>query len=125
MIGRIYVELNMTLLHTKFTRFGFGFREEDFVHVCPIISLYKADNDTPGMGPVWTPGARVPGYIKRTTKHCYTQIMKALGIVVSEKKIFVCLSHCKSMGANDTRDGAIFDPRRMIRRTYVKLHITM
>ena len=37
--------------------------------------------------------------------------MKALGLVVSEKKIFYCFSHCKSMGANDPRGGAIFDPR--------------
>ena len=36
--------------------------------------------------------------------------MKALGLVVSEK-IFLCLSHCKSMGANDPWGGAIFDPR--------------
>ena len=42
----------------------------------------------PGAGPVWTPGARLAGFIKRTTIHCYTQNMKALGLVVSEKKIF-------------------------------------
>ena len=31
MIGRIYVENNLTLLHTKYTRFRpCGFREEDF-----------------------------------------------------------------------------------------------
>ena len=29
--------------------------------------------------------------------------MKALGLVVSERKIFLCLSHCKSLGANDPR----------------------
>ena len=29
------------------------------------------------------------GFIKRTTKHCYKQNMKALGLVVSEKKIFL------------------------------------
>ena len=41
-----------------------------------------------GAGPVWTPGARLAGFIKRTTIHCYTQNMKALGLVVSEKKFF-------------------------------------
>ena len=82
-----------------------------------------ADNDTPGAGPVWTQGARLAGFIKKTTIHCYTQNMKALGILVSEK-IFLCLSHCKSVGANDPPDGAIFDPRGMIRRIYVKVHIT-
>ena len=29
------------------------------------------------------------------------------------------------MGANDTRGGVIFDPSVMIRRIYVKLHISM
>ena len=49
-----------------------------------------ADNDAPRTGPVWTPGPRLAGCIKRTTIHCYTQ---ALGLVVSEKKIFLCFSH--------------------------------
>ena len=53
--------------------------------------------------------------------------MKALGLVVSEKKIFFFLSfsHCKSMGANDPRGGAIFDPRSMIGRIYKKDHYTL
>ena len=46
--------------------------------------------DAPGAGPVWTPGACMAGFMKRTTRHCYTQNMKALGLVVSEKKIFIC-----------------------------------
>ena len=41
-------------------------------------------HDAPGAGPVWTPGARLAGFIKRTTIHCYTLNMKALGLVVSE-----------------------------------------
>ena len=49
-------------------------------------------HDGPGMGPVWTPGTRLAGFqaefIKRTTIHCNTQNKKALGLVVSEKKIF-------------------------------------
>ena len=32
-------------------------------------------------------------FIKRTTIHCYIQNMKALGLVVSEKKNFLCFSH--------------------------------
>ena len=47
-------------------------------------------HDAPGAGPVWTPGAPMAGFMKRTTRHCYTQNMKALGLVVSEKKIFIC-----------------------------------
>ena len=47
---------------------------------------------TPRGGARWTPGARlarfIAGFIKKTTIICYTQNMKALGHVVSEKKIF-------------------------------------
>ena len=46
-------------------------------------------HDAPGAGPVWTPGAHMAGFMKRTTRHCYTQNMKALGLVVSVKKIFM------------------------------------
>ena len=46
-------------------------------------------HDAPGAGPIWTPGAWLAGFIagsiKRTTINCYTQNMKAYGIVVSEK----------------------------------------
>ena len=45
-------------------------------------------HDAPGVGPIWTPEARLAGFIKRTTIHCYTQNIKALRLVVSEKKIF-------------------------------------
>ena len=58
------------------------------------------DNDAHGAWPVWTPGAWLADFMKRSTIHCYTQKMKALGLVVSEK-IFLCLSHCKAMGDND------------------------
>ena len=51
--------------------------------------------------------------------------MKALGLVVLEKKIFLCFSHCKSMGANDPQGGAIFYPRGMIGRIYIEDHYTM
>ena len=41
-LGRIYVKLHKTLLHTKYRSFGCcGFREEDFFHVFPIISLWQ------------------------------------------------------------------------------------
>ena len=48
---------------------------------------YKSivDNDMPGVWPVWTPGALLAGFIKRNPLHCFTQNMKALGHVVSEK----------------------------------------
>ena len=81
MIGRIHKEDHYTLLHTKYESFGScGFGEEDFF-------IYFR-HDAPAAGPVWTPGACMAGFMTRTTRHCYTQNMKALGLVVSEKKIF-------------------------------------
>ena len=84
-VGRIYKEehYTCTLLQTKYESSGpCGFGEEDFL---------SFSHDTPGAGPVWTPGARLAGFIKRTITHCYTQNMKALGLVVLEKKIFYVL----------------------------------
>ena len=77
MVGRIYKEDHYTLLHTKYESSG----------PCGFGDIFCFPHDVPGAGPVWIPGARLAGFIKRTTKHCYTQNMKALGILVSEKKI--------------------------------------
>ena len=82
-------------------------------------------HDAPGACPVLTRGAWLAGFIKRTIIHCYKQNMKALGLVVSEKKIFLCFSHCKSMGANDPRGGVIFDPRDMVGRIYKEDQYTL
>ena len=38
---------------------------------------------------------------------------------------FLCFSHCKSMGANDPRGGAIFGPRGMVGRIYKEDHYTL
>ena len=79
-VGRIYKVEHYTLLQTKYESSGpCGFGEEDFLCF---------SHDAPGAGPVWTPGAQLAGFIKRTSIHCYIQNMKALGLVVSEKKIF-------------------------------------
>ena len=51
------------------------------------------DNDMPGAWPVWTPGALLAAFIKERIIHWSTQHMKALGHMVSEKKIFLCFSH--------------------------------
>ena len=45
--------------------------------------------------------------------------------MVSKKKIFLCFSHCKSMGPNDPRGGAIFDPRGMVGRIYKEDQYTL
>ena len=81
MVGRINKEEHYTLLQTKYESSGpCGFGEEDF--------LCFSHDAPPGAGPVWTPGARLAGFIKRNTIHCYKQNMKALGLVVSEKIFF-------------------------------------
>ena len=91
-VSRIYKEDHYTLLLAKYeSSRPCGFGEEDFFYVFPIVSLWELM--TPRAGPCLTPGAWLAGFIKRTTIHCYTQNMKALGLVVSEKKIFLCFSH--------------------------------
>ena len=54
---------------------------------CSSHNKTMSDNDAPGAGPVWTQGAQLARFIKRTTIHYYTQNMKALGLAVKEKKI--------------------------------------
>ena len=90
LIGRIYVDYHLSLLHTKYTSFRqCGFREERFFK---CFSHYKpmADNDAPGAWPIRIPGTLLAGIIKGLTKHCFTQNIKALGLMVTEKKIFRC-----------------------------------
>ena len=57
--------------------------------------------------------------IKRTTTHCYIQNMKALGHVVSEKKIFLCFAPSRPRG------GACMDPRGTVGRIYKEDHYTL
>ena len=77
-----------------------------------------ADNDTPGAWPIWTPGSRLAGIIKGLTKHCFTQNINALGLMISEKKILLLFPYYKSMEANDPQGLANLDPRGMIGRIY-------
>ena len=76
-------------------------------------------DDTPWACPIWTPVAWLAGFIKGITKNCYIQNIKALGLMVSEKKIFLCSSYCKFIGAYDPRGIANLDPRGIIGRIYV------
>ena len=73
-----------------------------------------ADNDAPGEWLIWTPWSRLAGIIKGLTKHCFTQNIKALGLMVSEKKIFYLFSYDKSMKPNDPWGVVNLDPRGMI-----------
>ena len=80
------------MLHTKYeSSRPCGSGEEIFFYVFPIVSLWELI--TPGAWSFLTPGPWLAGFIKRTTIHYYTQNMKALDLVVSERKIFVCFSH--------------------------------
>ena len=83
-----------------------------------------ADNDAPGAWPIWTPGSRLAGIIKGLTKHCFTQNINALGLMVSEKKIFLRFPYYKSMEANDPPPQGVanLDPRGMIGRIYEGYH---
>ena len=65
---------------------GFVVSEKTIFLCFPIVSLWELI--TPGAGSFLTPGPWLTGFIKRTIKHCYTQNMKALGLVVSEKIFF-------------------------------------
>ena len=59
--------------------------------------------------------------MKRIISHCHIQNIKAVGPVVSEKKIFDFFSHSKSMESIDPR-GVAFDPRGMNGTIYVDDH---
>ena len=51
-------------------------------------------HDAPRAGLVWTPGARLAGFIKRTSIHCYTQNMKALGLAVLDTRFLKQWTKC-------------------------------
>ena len=92
-------------------------------NIFKCFSHYKplANNDAPGAWQIWTRGSRLAGIIKGLTKHCFTQNIKALGLMVSERKI-VFFSYYKSMEANDPQDVANLDPRGMTGRIYEGYH---
>ena len=76
MVGRIYKEDHYTLLHTKYESSGpCGFAGEDFFYVFPMTPPGRGLYGHQGHG--WQD-------LQRTTIHCYTQTLKALGLVVSE-----------------------------------------
>ena len=101
------------MLHTKYESSGLVVSEKMFFYVFPIVCLWQLK--THGAGPFITPGAWLAGFIKKTT-HCFIQNMKILGIVVSEKKIFLCFSY------DAPRGGARMDPRGTIGRIYKEDH---
>ena len=85
MIGRIYVELYMTLVYIKYTSFVSCCCREDFFMYFHYKSM--VDNDMPGAWPIWTTRAPLAAFLKESIIHLSTQHMKALGHMVSEKQI--------------------------------------
>ena len=71
---------------------------EKKIFSCFSYNNTMADNEAPGAKPILTQGAWLAGFIKRVTKHCFTQNIKALGLTVSEK-IFLCFPHYNPTGA--------------------------
>ena len=88
MIGRIYGKLNNTYQCCILNIKALGLVVSEMKVFFFGGGGFMEDNDGPGQ----TPGTRLEEFIKTSTIHCYTQNMKALGLVVSEM-----FSHCKSM----------------------------
>ena len=65
MIGRIYVELHMTLLYIKYASFVSCCCREDFF----MYFHYMVDNVLPAAWPVWTTGALLAAFIKESIIH--------------------------------------------------------
>ena len=86
MIGRTYVEYHLNCYTLNIQALGLVVLEKK---IFKCLSHYKpmADHDASGAWPIWNPGSRLAGIIKGLTKHCFTQNIKALGLMVSEKKI--------------------------------------
>ena len=62
------------------------------------------DNGMPGTWPVWTPGAPLAGFIKRsiyTLLHTKYESSEPCGFGEDLFMFFVFFSNCKSMGAID------------------------
>ena len=71
----------------------------------------------PGRGQFRPQGAWLAGFIKEITKHCYTQNIKALGLLVSEKVFYVF--PIVSLWELMTRGEANLGLRGMINRIFV------
>ena len=69
-VGSMYKDDHLTLLHAKYESSG----------QCGFEAFLCFSHDPSGTWLVWTPGARLAGFIKRTFIHCYTQNRKALGL---------------------------------------------
>ena len=116
-VGRISREDHYILLHTKYESSGpCGFGEEDFLYVLPMTHRGGARKNPRGTV------VRIYKEDHYTLLHTKYESSGPCGFGEEE---FLCFSHCKSMGANDPRGGAIFDPRGMIGSIYKVDHYTL
>ena len=104
-----------------------GFREEDFSGIS-IISLWQIITPPPSPGVACMDPRGMVGRISKedhyTLLHTKYESSGPCGFG-EEDFFFSFFPHCKALEANDPQGGAIFDPRGMIGRIYVKLRITM
>ena len=64
-----------------------------------------ANDDAPKVRPIWIPGTRLAGFIKRTTIHCYKQNMEVFCLVVS-KENFLCVFRFKKVQVGNDHEKA-------------------
>ena len=113
-VGRIYKDKHYILLQTKYESSGpCGFGEEDFFYVLPM---------TPRSGARMNPRGMVGRIYKGDHYTLVLTKYESSGPCGFGEEDFLCFSYCKSMGANDPRGGAIFDPRGMIGRICIEDH---
>ena len=98
-----------------------GCRVEDFF----IYFHYKSmvHNDMPGAWPVWTPGAWLAGFIKRTTIH--TKYESSGPYRFREEDFFYVFPIVSQWELMTHRGRAIFDTRGMVGRIHKEDHYTL
>ena len=99
---------------------------EKKISVCfffPIVYVSLWEQLTPRVGPFLPIGVgRIYKEDNNTLLHIKYESSGPCGFGVEN---CFCFSHCKSMGDNDPRGGAIFDPRGMLGRIYKEGHYTL
>ena len=93
MLCGIYVKLHIAIVPYQIQKLWvLWFQPDKIFYSCISHCKPMTGNDTLGRSLCGAPGSRLSGFIKKSTMHCYTQNIKALGILVSEKKIFSSFS---------------------------------
>ena len=112
MVGRIYKEDHYKLLHTKYESSGPCYFAEEYFF---MFFFPRRPRGWACMDPRGTVG-RI--YKEEHYTLLYTKYISA-GPCGFGEDFFLYFSNCKSMGVNNPRGGATFDPMGMIHRIYV------